>query len=260
MPRVTESKYLVMAGWDDVPHLSERTKRELLDGTPVHLQRARSQGIPTLGSGAVFPVDEESIKCVPIPIPAHWPQLVGYDFGWDHPAAASRLAWDRDNDCVYVTGTYRKSHALIESQVAALNAMGAWIPVAWPHDGYQVKDANTGEQHAEQMRKAGANMRPEHAKFAESTDPNEKPTSRISTEAGIQEILTRMTSNRFKVFSTLSDWWEEFRLYHRKDGLIVKLRDDLMSATRIGIMDLRFAITEPRAQTAIDHNRRSDAY
>ena len=39
----------------------------------------------------------------------------------------------------------------------------------------------------------------------------------------------------------LVDWFEEFRTYHRKDGLIVKLRDDLMSASRIGVMMLRYA-------------------
>ena len=33
---------------------------------------------------------------------------------------------------------------------------------------------------------------------------------------------------------------EEYRDYHRKDGLIVKERDDIMSATRIGVMARRF--------------------
>lgn len=27
-----------------------------------------------------------------------------------------------------------------------------------------------------------------------------------------------MESGRFKVFKHLNDWFEEFRLYHRKDG------------------------------------------
>jgi hypothetical protein len=40
---------------------------------------------------------------------------------------------------------------------------------------------------------------------------------------------------------SLADWWEEFRLYHRNDGKIVKEGDDLMSATRYAIMCLRFA-------------------
>jgi hypothetical protein len=43
------------------------------------------------------------------------------------------------------------------------------------------------------------------------------------------------------VFEHLHDWFEEFELYHRKDTGIVKERDDLMAATRYGIMMLRYA-------------------
>jgi hypothetical protein len=45
-----------------------------------------------------------------------------------------------------------------------------------------------------------------------------------------------MQSGRFKVFKHLNDWWEEFRLYYRKDGKVVKEGDDLMAATRYAIM------------------------
>ena len=48
---------------------------------------------------------------------------------------------------------------------------------------------------------------------------------------------------KLKVFKHLNDWFEEFRLYHRKDGKVVKEGDDLMAATRYGIMMLRFAST-----------------
>jgi hypothetical protein len=39
----------------------------------------------------------------------------------------------------------------------------------------------------------------------------------------------------------LHDWFEEFRLYHRKEGKVVKENDDLMAATRYAIMMLRYA-------------------
>jgi hypothetical protein len=56
-------------------------------------------------------------------------------------------------------------------------------------------------------------------------------------------MLERMQTGRFKVASHLSDWWEEFRLYHRKDGLIQDINDDLLSATRYGVMSIRHAVT-----------------
>ena len=41
-----------------------------------------------------------------------------------------------------------------------------------------------------------------------------------------------METGKFKVFCPLLDWFEEFRLYHRKDGKVVKEGDDLLAATR----------------------------
>jgi hypothetical protein len=49
------------------------------------------------------------------------------------------------------------------------------------------------------------------------------------------EMLTRMRDGRFKVAAHLSDWFDEFRGYHRKDGQITVSRigadDDDLSHT-----------------------------
>jgi hypothetical protein len=75
-------------------------------------------------------------------------------------------------------------------------------------------------------------MLPTHAQFEDGSE---------SVEAGLLDMLTRMEAGRFKVFEHLNDWWEEYRLYHRKDGKVVKEGDDLMAATRYGVMMLRYA-------------------
>ena len=67
------------------------------------------------------------------------------------------------------------------------------------------------------------------------------------------EMLNRMEEGRFKVFSTCKSWFEEKRMYHRKDGQIVKLRDDLMSASRYAVQSLRFAIIQPRIRQKPKH-------
>lgn len=249
MPEVSESKYLVMAGWNHVPHLDEATKRELLDSTPRHLREARSQGIPIAGSGLIFAaeVPEADIVIDPIPLPAHWPRICGVDFGWDHPAAGAWLAWDRDADVVYLYDVYRKDRTLIPMHASIIKARGDWIPVAWPHDGYQVKDAMQGEQLAAQYRNEGCNMLPIHAQF-ETQGTEDRPQSTISVEAGIQEMLTRMTTGRWKVFRQCEGWLSEYRIYRRENGLIVKLIDDAISASRYAMMMLRFAKVEPRKQ------------
>ena len=57
------------------------------------------------------------------------------------------------------------------------------------------------------------------------------------------DMLDRMQTGKFKVYNTINDWFEEFSLYHRKDGKVVKLYDDLMAATRYAVMMLREAKT-----------------
>ena len=63
-------------------------------------------------------------------------------------------------------------------------------------------------------------------------------------EYGIEEILHRMKTNRFKVFKQLRPWFQEWMDYHRDDGKIVKVYDDLMDATRYACLSLRHATTE----------------
>ena len=60
-----------------------------------------------------------------------------------------------------------------------------------------------------------------------------------SVEAGIMEMLTRMQTKRLKIFKNQSKMLEELRMYHRKDGKIVPINDDLISAMRYCIMSLR---------------------
>jgi len=81
----------------------------------------------------------------------------------------------------------------------------------------------------------GLELLHEHAQFTDGS---------VSVEAGLMDMLDRMQTGRFKVFKHLNDWWEEFRLYHRKDGKVVKEGDDLMAATRYALMMLRYARTE----------------
>lgn len=221
---------------DDVDHYTAEDKARIIASYPAHEREARAKGIPTMGSGRVFPVPDEKLKVEPFKIPREWPQINAMDFGWDHPFAAVNLAWDRDADAVYVTKTYREKEATPVIHAASIRPWGDWIPCAWPHDGYQ-HDKGSGLQLAELYRAQGLNMLHEHATHV---------SGGFGTEAGLMDMLDRMQTNRFKVFSNLNDWFEEFRLYHRLDGKLVKERDDLMSCTRVGVMMLRHAIIEPQ--------------
>jgi phage terminase large subunit-like protein len=226
------STYDVQMTIDDVEHYTEAQKAAIIAGWPAHEREARAKGIPHLGSGRVFPFLEDTIKCPSIPIPDHWPRIGGIDFGWDHPSAGVLLAWDRDSDVLYVTTAHRASQNTPVMFSAAVKPWGPW-PWAWPHDGLQ-HDKGSGEQLAKQYRDNGLNMLPERATFEDGTN---------GLEAGIAEMYDRMQTGRLKVFAHLLDWFQEFNMYHREDGQIVKKRDDLLSATRYAMMMKRFAKT-----------------
>lgn len=222
---------------DDAEHYTPEERAKIIASYPAHEREARTKGIPSIGSGLIFPVLEEDIVVEPIAIPAIWPQIIGIDFGYDHPFGAAHLAWDRDADTVYLTKCYRKREATPIIHAAAIKSWGDWVPVSWPHDGLQ-HDKGSGDQLAAQYRAQGLNMLPVRAEWEEGGN---------GVEAGIAEMLDRMLTGRWKVFSTCTEWLEERRMYHRKDGKIVKERDDVISASRYALMMLRYAEIKPKS-------------
>lgn len=225
---------------EDVEHYSPEKRAEIINSYPEHEREARARGIPMMGSGMVFPVAESMLSCEPLPIPAHWARINAIDFGWDHPAAFVCLAHDRDTDTVYIYDAWRMRQKSAGEQAMTIIGKGyREIPWAWPHDGLQ-HDKGAGQQLVKQYKDFGVAMLSERAQFESA--PNGKAGGN-SVEAGISMMLERMQTRRLRVFSTLTEWFEEFRQYHRKDGVIVKEDDDLMSATRYALMMLRKAKT-----------------
>src|SRR5262249_49937616 len=195
----------------DVEHYTPKQREAIAASYRPHEREARLKGVPAVGSGRIFPVAEESIAIDAVPIAQHWPQIGGLDFGWDHPTAAAKLAWDRDADIVYVTATYRMREATPLIHAGALKPWGS-LPWAWPHDGL-AHDKTSGEQLAGSYRRHGLNLLAEKAAFEDGS---------AGVEAGLSVMLERMQTGRLKVFRHLTDWLEEFRLYHRDAGRVVK--------------------------------------
>jgi hypothetical protein len=218
---------------EEAEHFSPEQRQKIIASYPAHERDARTKGVPILGSGRIFPIAEELIACDQRDFPEHWPRIGGMDFGWTHPFAAVELVWDRDTDTVYVTRTHRMSEATPVVHAAAIRPWGK-LKWAWPRDGRRDTLEGAGIALANQFGEQGLEMLHEHAQWEDGS---------VSVEAGLTKMLTMMQTGKFKVFRHLNDWFEEFRLYHRKDGKVVKENDDLLAATRYAIMMLRYATT-----------------
>jgi hypothetical protein len=187
-----------------------------------------------LGSGAVWEeviASDISTRLALNDVPAHWAKLWGVDFGIAHPFAAVLTAWDKDADVIYVLDCFKMSGGVPSGHASRMNAIARGVPVAFPHDG-SARDKGSGDELAAIYKREGLAMLGTHATHS---------SGGYATEPGITEMLTRMRDARFKVASHLSDWFDEARQYHRKEGQIIKLNDDLMSATRIAVMARRYA-------------------
>jgi phage terminase large subunit-like protein len=217
---------------EDLPDIKARYKQS---------ERAtRLYGADMQGEGAVFEIPEDAIKYSrdPITFPHWWPWMWAVDFSHGgmsaqaHPFAAVLGCWDRDADTIYVCHAIRMRQALPIAHVAAIKAHPCWdAPVAWPHDGGHTGFEST-ETFAATYRRLGLNMRGEHATFK---------SGGYNFENGIAEMESRFATGRLKIASHLSEILDEFRSYHRVAGLVHKADDDLLSAIRVLVMDIRYA-------------------
>jgi hypothetical protein len=232
--------YLKNASWDDAPHLDADEKVRLAASYPEWERETRTKGTPMMGTGAVFPIPDDRITCDPFDMPKWYRRINGIDFGIDHPGAGAFCALDPTGEgTFYVYDAYRARDQTAIYHAAAMKKFGDWIPCAWPHDGLE-RDKGSGEVVKNQYRKHGLRMLKDHA-----THPDQDKGNHV--EPALTEMYEWMRLGRFKVFRTCGQWLEEMRLYHRKQGILVKEHDDILSASRYAFMMRRYAMTQPES-------------
>lgn len=220
----------------DAEHYTDEQREEIIAGWLPYERKTRAMGIPLAGEGLVYPIDEDEIKVQPFEIPDHFLRISGIDFGLDHPFAAVWFAYDEGTDTVYVYDCFKKSDETPVYHAAAIKARDprGFIPIAWPHDGMN-RDKVTKKALWKQYRDHDLKMLRLSARYDDEVGGSQaiKPVC--------MEILERMKTGRFKVFSNLDAWFGEMRTYHMKDGKIMDINDDLMAATRYAHMMIRKA-------------------
>jgi len=217
------SKHITMAGWDHAPHLGKEEQAEMLQSCEPYLRRARSEGIPSLGSGAVYPIPETDIVVDPIRIPPWFYRVYGMDVGWNYTAVVW-AAWDKDADVVYLYDAYKREKAEPEIHTAAIKLRNV-ADTEWPgviDPASRGRSQVDGQQLLQLYRRNGLKLR----------------EADNSVEAGIYAVWSRLSTGRLKIVrGPMTSWLEEYRMYRRDEkGKIVKIQDHLMDATRYLIM------------------------
>ena len=244
LERPNPDRAVVNMGINDAQWYTPEQRERMIRQYPARERQARAFGIPTLGAGKVFKTPLSDILEPSIPlhkVPADWFKLWGIDFGGGsmdaHPFAAVLLGWDKENPpadpfappdgpvgTIHVLAEVRMTDAIILQHCDAMRRIAPGVPVAWPHDGHQA-ERSSGKSMAELYKRHGLLMLETH-----TTDVK----GGISTYGGINDLDTYMQARQFKVGQHLTMWQQEYELYHYdQKGLLVKNRDDLMSATRI---------------------------
>ena len=218
------SKYVVQAGWKDVPHLDAEERRKLIANTPPYQIKARTEGEPALGAGAIYPIAESEITVPDRAVPEDWPRAFGMDVGWSRTA----VVWgarDPGSGVLYLYSEHYQGQGEPASHALAIRGRGDWIPGV-------IDPACLGSSQID-----GRTLMEIYRKLGLHLSPAEN-----AVEAGITEVWNLLVSGRLKVMQSLSNWLREFRKYHRDDkgsGKIVKRDDHLMDATRYLIISGR---------------------
>ena len=222
------SRVIVQASWDDVPHLDERAKREVLAATPAYLREAVMRGVPTIGEGMVYPVTRSLIECDPFPIPPHYKRWYGLDVGWNCTAAAF-FAEDPDSGQIYLTHEYKGERAepLIHAQ-AIKNIAGDWMVGAIDPASHNRSQAD-GQKLFNIYRQYGLKVVP----------------ANNGVESGTAAVWEGLSTGKFKIFKTCHNFFREQMVYRVEGGSIKKTNDHEMDAVRYGYNTRTIAQAKP---------------
>lgn len=183
------------------------------------------------GNSMVFDTTSQDIVVEPINVPGLWRRVVAVSMDRKRFVAVWG-AYDKMNDVVYLYEEISVSRTDPIIHAEALKKRGPWIPAVINMEG-------GGRTHEE-----GAAL--VYRFLEKSVDMFEAP---LDLNAGMDEVTSRVTTGRLRVFSSLPNWIAEYRRYRRNDkDELVEGQDHLMQATATLLLNgLGVAITENRA-------------
>lgn len=217
------SKMVVRCEWTDVPHVTYTAMNEQLQGMPESLRDAKSKGIPALGSGAVYPVNPETVFVEPFPIPKHWKRCFAMDFGWEDPTAVLWCAINPDDGVKFVYSEHYQSKAVTVIHADAIKQRNVQAGFKIPG----VCDPSGGGRTSSDGKLVKDIYRNEH--------DLQMADSKNSLAPGIQQVLDNLATGKLFIFNTCPNTKAEYKKYRYEKGAL-KGADHLMDCLRYLIL------------------------
>ena len=170
------------------------------------------------------------------------------DVGWNR-AAAVWGARDPGTGTIYLYSEHYQAMGEPPLHAYAIRGRGAWVPGVIDPCCLGSSQID-GRALMEIYRELGLTLQP----------------AVNAVEAGIAEVWNLLVSGQLKVMASLTNWFREFRKYHRDDkgsGKIVKRDDHQMDATRYLIVSGRLQMRtapKPVSRSRPERHLGSDAW
>ncbi|MEZ9898203.1 terminase family protein [Vibrio breoganii] len=244
----TGGLYLQQVTWDDVPHLTDDMRKQILAGVAEWQHDLRIKGLPVIGSGAVFPFDDSDLMVDAFPIPDHYLICAGIDIGHTNDSSTVMYAAkDPDTDTYYLINEWEGENAK-DPSLGNPDAMARFInnsayssiPVVAPHDSGAKSGAP--EAYATKLRDKGINVswdvfhNPYDSKVG--IDSLKKQARNNNPETGLVLMRQLMAEGKFKVFRHCDTWFNEKRSYYYKENGDRSKPDHMQDAGRLAIVSL----------------------
>jgi len=211
---------LYQCGWDETPHITDEMKQQMLMSISPHMRDARTKGIPSVGTGQIFPIPRDRYEVEPFDIPPHWERCYGLDVGWNRTAAVF-LAWDKESDTLYAYAEYYQAKMEPTDHTKGITAeAGDWMIGA-------IDPSAAGSS-----QRDGRSLMDEYINLGLQV---EKANNAVET--GLATMWRRFVGGKLKIFANCTNLLRELSVYRRNDkGRIVKADDHATDALRYGIM------------------------
>ncbi|WBM71933.1 hypothetical protein OH773_06745 [Buttiauxella sp. WJP83] len=245
--------YLQTASVYDNPTFTPEQLEKHIAAIPEYQREMRIKGIPIFGTGAVFTIADELIRCENVYPLAHWQVVAAIDWGnVKDPTVLVIAVYDPDNDKYYVIDEYyfdQSEEARSPENLAQfiLKSEYCAVPVINPHDSGMSSSAN--DTKGKILQRMGVNTSPALI-FRNPTDSqlqitkfnnNNKSVRQIDT--GLEEMRLMFNQGQLKIKESCYHWFKEKRSYYWKHNPVTNEvkpsgADHTIDASRYAVMSL----------------------